>query len=361
MSIAIRKSFLEGTPYTQGEGTAGGANRIIKLSSNESPYPPSPRAIDAFRKTESALGRYPDGTQASLRARIAEIHNIPVGNVFAGNGSEEAIGLIVRTILSTGDEIVVSANSFMMTEIYARSVGATTVAAPEKDFRVDVKALAAAVTEKTKIVYLCSPNNPTGTYTTDSELKWLEATLPQGVLLLVDSAYAEFTARDDYGRASALFSPEGRVAVTHTFSKAYGLAALRIGWAAVPDDIIGAISYLRTPFNTNAAALAAAEAALLDQDHLRQTVSRIVTIRHRFVTELERLGLVVVPSQANFVLIVFEQDTDSAKSLDKALRAAGILGRQVSGHAPELRISIGTQEDMSKTAAVIRTWVESGG
>ncbi|WP_371169267.1 histidinol-phosphate transaminase [Aliiroseovarius sp. 2305UL8-7] len=359
MSIAAKETLSKVAPYKQGQSTIEGVDQVIKLSSNELPFPPSPKAVEAFHATEVDLGRYPDGSQAGLRAAVATVHNLPEANIFAGNGSEEALGLIIRTILSAGDEIVISENSFMMAEIYARSVGAEVVKCAETDFRVDVKAMAAAVTDKTKMVYICTPNNPTGTYTTAAELEWLEAQLPEDMLLLVDAAYAEFVDADDYESGLSMFSTEGRVAVTRTFSKAYGLAAQRIGWAVAPDRVVDAVARLRTPFNTNAAALAAAEAAVLDQDYLAATVARMNTIRRQFVADLEALDLHVVPSQTNFVLIVFGDGGDEAKTIDAALQKAGILGRPVSGEANEFRISIGTEEEMSKTIAVIRDWAQS--
>ena len=242
MSIKPKETVLKLAPYQQGQSMIDGVDRVIKLSANELPFPPSPKAVAAFHAIEGDLGRYPDGSQSALRSALAKVNNLPEANIFAGNGSEEAIGLIIRTMLSAGDEIVISENSFMMAEIYARSVGAKSVTCAETDFSVDVKAVAAAVTDKTKLVYICTPNNPTGTYTTAADLKWLEAQLPKDVLFLIDAAYAEFVDRDDYDSGLSMFEPNGRVAVTRTFSKAYGLAAQRIGWAVAPDRVVNAVA-----------------------------------------------------------------------------------------------------------------------
>lgn len=358
MQPKAKETLKDIAPYKQGQSSIAGKNRVIKLSANELPYPPSAAAVEAFHATEVSLGRYPDGSQAGLRAAIASQFPVPIENIFAGNGSEEAIGLVIRAILSAGEEMVISENSFIMAEIYARSVGGEIVKCAEVDYRVDVDAMLDAVTDNTRIVYLCSPNNPTGTYTTVEEIKRLEAGLPDGVLLLLDAAYAEFVTAEDYDCGiRTLFDPAGRVVVTHTFSKAHGLAAQRIGWAAAPDTVIKAISSIRTPFNTNSAALNAAEAAIRDTASLQENVARINTTRSRFTAALESLGINVVPSQTNFVLLTFAEGGDEAKSLDATLQEAGILGRPVSGDANEFRISIGSDEEISQTLDVITAWV----
>ena len=353
---------LEGVaPYRQGQSEIPGAARIIKLSSNELPYPPSPAALAAFRGAAAQIGRYPDGTQRALRRALASVHNVPEANIFASNGSEEAIGLVIRSVIAPGEEMVTSQNSFVMTDIHARSAGASIVRSAESDHRVDVKAMLASVTGRTRIVYLCSPNNPTGTYTTGDELRRLEAELPTGVLLVIDAAYAEFADADDYETGQSLFSPSGRVVVTRSFSKAYGLAGLRVGWALAPDSVINCVERLRTPFNVNQAALAAAAAAALDRTHLAQTVARIRATRERFAAALRALGLQVLPSQANFVMLTFQPGSDCAEGLDAALRAKGILGRPAEKAADAYRITIGTEEEMSSALRAIRDWIDCGG
>ena len=358
-SIGDKTALTEVQPYKQGASNIEGVVEPIKLSSNELPYPPSPKAIKAYHNVETMLGRYPDGTQAELRSVLAELHDIPKANIFAGNGSEEAIGLIIRAVLQPGDEIIVSENSFLMTEIYARSVGANVIKCGEVNQCVDVEAMLTTASERTKIVYLCSPNNPTGTYTTAQELRRLKEGLPDGVLVLMDMAYAEFADASDYSDGLSLFSPEGRVAITRTFSKAYGLASLRIGYGIAPNTVMNAVSLLRTPFNANSAAMAAATAAALDQEYLQNTVAKVRATRETFASQLRELGLTVIPSQANFVLINFTNGDDLASSLDLALQSMGILGRPAAaGTKNEYRISIGTDEEMRKTLEVIREWLK---
>tara|TARA_B100001996_G_scaffold168059_1_gene128089 strand:- start:353 stop:1465 length:1113 start_codon:yes stop_codon:yes gene_type:complete len=357
--IGVKNAITEAQPYKQGPNDIEGVANPIKLSSNELPYPPSPKAIKAYHNVENVLGRYPDGAQSELRSTLAELHGIPKANIFGGNGSEEAIGLIVRAVLKPGDSIIVSENSFIMTEIYANSVGADVIKCKEVDQRVDVDAILAAVCKRTKIVYLCSPNNPTGTYTSAEELMRLKEGLPDGVLFLMDMAYAEFADASDYSDGLSLFSPEGKVAITRTFSKAYGLASLRIGYAIAPSAVVKAVSGIRTPFNANSAAMAAATAAALDQEYLQNSVAKVRATRDVFVLGLRELGLDVVPSQANFVLIKFASEGTLASSLDASLQSMGILGRpSVAGEKNEYRISIGTDEEMRKTLKVIRGWLK---
>lgn len=359
MIPGAKPALADVSPYRQGKATIARARRVVKLSSNESPYPPSPAAVAAFHSTDRELGRYPDGSQTDIRRALASVHGVPESNIFTGNGSEEAIGLVIRSVMSDGDEMVTSRNSFIMADIHARSVGAKIVRCDETRRRVDVRRILSAVTCRTRIVYVCSPNNPTGTYTTAGELRRLDAELPAGVLLIMDAAYGEFVDAGDYDTGQALFSPGGRLVVTRTFSKAYALAALRIGWALAPDGIIDAVNRLRTPFNTNQAATRAAAAAVQDQDYLERVVKRIRKTRDSFTASLRELGLSVVPSQANFVLLTFPEGGNQAESLDAVLQASGILGRPAAPGANEYRISIGTEEEMSLALAAIRDWVNS--
>ena len=359
MILGAKPALSDASPSKQTKAAVAGTGRVIKLSSNESPYPPSPAAVAAFHLTDQELGRYPDGSQTDIRGALARVHGVPERNIFAGNGSEEAIGLVIRSVMSDEDEMVTSRNSFIMAEIYARSVGAKIVRCDESRHRVDVRQILSAVTDRTRIVYVCSPNNPTGTYTTAGELRHLHAELPADVLLIMDAAYGEFVDAGDYDTGQALFSPGGRLVVTRTFSKAYGLAGLRIGWALAPDHIIDAVNRLRTPFNTNQAAMRAAVAAVQDQDYLERVVERVRETREGFAASLRELGLSVVPSHANFLLLTFPAGGNQAEQLDAALQASGIFGRPAIPGTNEFRISIGTEEEMSLTLAAIHDWISS--
>ncbi len=357
MNVKTKPSLNAIAPYKMGQSAIEGVAEPIKLSSNELPYPPSPAAQRAYDSTGVKLGRYPDGAQTDLRAAISEIHGVDPANLFCSNGSEEGIGLVMRVLLSPDDSVVMSANSFVMAEIYARASGAEVISVPEIDHCIDIGGVLAAVRPDTKIVYLCSPNNPTGTYLTIDQIRRLDAELPADVVLMLDGAYAEFVRADDYDSGiRTLFKPDGRVIVTRTFSKGYGMAALRIGWVAAPTVVIDAVSRLRTPFNTNAPALAAAAAAMRDQDYLKNTCDMVVETRDWFAGELRDLGLKVVPSQANFILIDFGPGGTQANEIDAALQAVGIIARPVSGDSNELRISVGTRDDMETCLGVISEW-----
>ena len=357
MNVKTKSGLEKIAPYKQGQSTIEGVAEPIKLSSNELPYPPSPLAQQAYDGTAVKLGRYPDGSQADLRAAISEVHGVDPANLFCSNGSEEGIGLVLRVLLSPEDSVVMSQNSFIMAEIYAAASGAEVIKVPEIDHCIDIDGVLAAVRADTKIVYLCSPNNPTGTYLSIAQIKRLDAELPSDVVLMLDGAYAEFVTADDYDSGlKTLFKPEGRVIVTRTFSKGYGMAGLRIGWVAAPLSIINAVSRLRTPFNTNAPALAAAAAAMRDQDYLKSVCQMVNETRDWFVAALKDLGLKTVPSHTNFVLIDFGAGGSEANEVDAAMQAAGIIARPVSGASNEVRISIGTQEDMETCLAVISKW-----
>ncbi len=352
------KTSLDGiAPYKMGQATIDGVVEPIKLSANELPYPPSPAAQRAYDTTAVKLGRYPDGAQTDLRAAISEIHGVDPANLFCSNGSEEGIGLVMRVLLSPDDSVVMSENSFIMAEIYARATGAEVISVSEIEHCIDINGVLAGVRPDTKIVYLCSPNNPTGTYLNIDQIRRLDKELPGDVVLMLDGAYAEFVRADDYDSGiKTLFKPDGRVVVTRTFSKGYGMAALRIGWVAAPTVVIEAVSRLRTPFNTNAPALAAAAAAMRDQDYLKSVCDMVVETREWFVGELKDLGLKVVPSQTNFILIDFGTGGTQANDVDVALQAAGIIARPVSGDNNEFRISIGSQDDMETCLGVISKW-----
>ncbi|MGE4612536.1 MAG: histidinol-phosphate transaminase [Paracoccaceae bacterium] len=357
MNVKTKSNLDSIAPYKQGQSTIDGVAEPIKLSSNELPYPPSPAAQRAYNETAMQLGRYPDGSQADLRAAISEVHGVDLANLFCSNGSEEGIGLVLRVLLSPDDSVVMSQNSFTMAEIYATASGAEVIKVPEIDHNININGVLAAVRPNTKIVYLCSPNNPTGTYLNVDQIKRLDVELPTDVVLMLDGAYAEFVQADDYDSGlETLFKPEGRVIVTRTFSKGYGMAALRIGWVAAPTVVMNAVSRLRTPFNTNAPALAAAAAAMRDQDYLKSVCKMVNETRDWFVAGLAELGIKVVPSHTNFALIDFGAGGTEANEVDTALQAAGIIARPVSGANNEIRISIGTRDDMKTCLRVISEW-----
>lgn len=348
-------------PYKMGAATIAGQPAAIKLSSNESPFGPSPAVIDAMTRVLNDVNRYPDGTQSVLREAIAEIHELDPAMVVCGNGSEDLIGVLTRAYLSPGDELVLSENHFVMCSIHARTQGADIVVAPERDYHADPDAMLDRVGPRTRMVALANPNNPTGTYLPFDTVRRLHEKLPDSVILLLDGAYAEYVTAADYDAGAGLVESADNVVMTRTFSKIYGLAGLRIGWAYCPPAIVDSIGRVRAPFTANTVAMAAATAAVRDQAHVDALRRHTARWRDTIKDELEGLGLRVLPSQTNFYLILFEGAAGKhAAQAAAALEAAGIAPRpaDVSGQGDDaLRITIGTDEENEAVLEVLRRYM----
>jgi len=258
--------------YVPGRETAPGAAKVHKLSSNETPLGPSPAVDAAIAEVATRLALYPDGAAHRLRDAIARAHGLNPDNILCSNGSDELLGLICQAYLRPGDEGVFTEHGFLVYKIQIMAAGATPVVVPETGYRADVDAILAAVTVRTRVVFLANPNNPTGTYMPLSEVRRLHAGLPSSVLLVLDAAYAEYVRRNDYESGIELVSGNSNVIMTRTFSKIYGLAGLRIGWMYAPEAIIDAVNRIRGPFNVNAMAIAAGAAAVLDRAHLEKAI-----------------------------------------------------------------------------------------
>jgi histidinol-phosphate aminotransferase len=362
-SLRPRSGVSSIDSYKQGASIINGVDNPIKVSANESPLGPSPRARAAYLAAAENLCRYSDGSQAALREAIAAVHGLDVGRIVCGNGSDEILSLLMRAYSGPGDEVVLSEHSFGMCRIHAQAQGARVVIAPEPQFHISASVLLAAVTPATRIVVLATPNNPPGTYLAASELQRLHAGLPPDVLLIVDSAYAEFVTAPDYDPGTGLAGSADNVVMTRTFSKLYGLASLRIGWAYASTSIIGALQKIRTPFNTNAPALAAATAAMLDReyaDYVRDHNSQWLDIMGR---ELTMLGLQPIPGVANFIFVRFPDPARSAAAAANFLLMRGIIPRPVGAGGPQthLRITIGLpQENLAVLHALREFMGESG-
>ncbi|MBC7313332.1 MAG: histidinol-phosphate transaminase [Rhizobium sp.] len=347
MKPTPRPGILDIAAYVPGKEHAPGVARIFKLSSNETPMGPSPKAIDAFKQSAGHLEIYPDGQATALREAIAEVHGLNKANILCGNGSDELLGLLCHVYLGAGDEGIITEHGFLVYKIQIMGAGATPVVVKEKDCTVDVDAILAAVTEKTKIVFLANPGNPTGTYVPVSEIRRLHAGLPGNVILVLDAAYAEYVRRNDYQAGIELVSGARNVVMTRTFSKVYGLAALRVGWAYAPLEIIDALNRVRGPFNMNAPAIAAGAAAVRDQEFVAMAVEHNLAWVEKVTTALSALGLKVTPSVANFVLIHFpDADGKRAAEADDFLTSRGFILRAVRGYgfANSLRMTIGSEE-----------------
>jgi histidinol-phosphate aminotransferase len=347
--LARMKTFA---PYKQGKSDIPGHRQVIKLSSNESCFGPGEAAIKAFHDAAAQLHRYPDGSQHELRQAIAKAHGIDPDRIVCGNGSEEVIGLLIRCYLGENDELLMPENHFVMCSIYGKGQGAKIVLAPETNFTVDVDALLERVTGKTRLIAVANPNNPTGTYLPRAEIRRLIDNVPENILILLDGAYAEYCDREDYDDGLGWVDTSSNVVVTHTFSKIYGLAGLRIGWAYGPASVIEIINRLRTPFNANGPALAAATAAINDREHVRRSREHTSVWQARLRMELGQMGVHVVPSVTNFYLLDFSTlPGKSAPAAGAFLEQHGIIPRPGGGDR-YLRITVGND---AENQAVIDT------
>ncbi len=358
-----RAGVLDISAYVPGRESVAGVAKVWKLSSNETPLGPSPAAIAALDATTAHLELYPDGQATALRQAIGEVHGLNPANIVCGNGSDDLLALTAQTYLSAGDEGIFTEHGFLVYKIQILAAGAKPVVVAEKDDTADVDAILDAVTEKTKIVFLANPNNPTGTYLPFKEVKRLHAGLPDNVVLVLDAAYAEYVRRNDYEAGIELVSSSNNVVMTRTFSKIYGLAGLRIGWMYAPAGIADAINRVRGPFNVNAAAIAAGAAAVRDRAHVDTAVQHNARWLEILSDSLTALGLRTTPSVANFVLIHFpEGDSDrSAEAADRFLCERGYVLRRVTayGFPNALRMSVGSEEANLGVVAALEEFMKA--
>jgi histidinol-phosphate aminotransferase len=338
--------ILDIAPYTPGKSpTPEPGRKVFKLSANETPFGPSPKAIEAYKSVAAHLEDYPEGSSRVLREAIGRVYGLDPDRIICGAGSDEILNLLAHTYLSQGDEAISTAHAFLVYPIATMGSGAKNVVAQERDFTADIDAILKCVTPRTKLVWLANPNNPTGTYLPFDEIKRLRAGLPSHVLLVLDAAYCDYVSRNDYEMGIELVATTENTVMTHTFSKIHGLAALRIGWMFGPAHVIDACNRIRGPFNVSAPAMLAAVAAIEDAAH--QEMSRTFTEKWRnwLTDEIRKLGLKVTPSVANFVLIHFPSEK-AADEADEFLTKRGLVLRGLKNYGlPQaLRMSLGTEE-----------------
>ena len=348
--------ILDIAPYVGGESKVPGIERPIRLASNESALGPSPNAVAAYRALAQEIHRYPDGSAAELRAVLGRHHGLDPERIVCGAGSDELIGLLLRAYAGPGGEVLYSRHGFLMYPIGAKAVGAKPVAVAEHDLTADVDGFLAHVNERTRIVFIANPNNPTGTYLSADALARLHAGLPRHVVLAIDAAYAEFVSRNDYEPGIGLVNRAENVVMLRTFSKIYALAALRLGWAYCPPAIADVLNRVRGPFNVAAPALAAGIAAVEDV----ACVARARAHNDRWLPwlseRLAALGLPLTPSVGNFVLPRFpDEPRHDADAAFDFLQARGIIVRKMGAYGlpRHLRITIGTGEEMEAVAAAM--------
>lgn len=348
--------------YVPGKSSGKDGRPLIKLSANENPLGTSKAAL-AAREAALDPSRYPDPDSKDLRAALGALHGIAVDRIVMGTGSDELLNLAAQAFAGVGDEVLYVRYGFSVYDIAARRCGATPVVAPDRDYGTDVDALLAAVTERTRVVFLANPNNPTGSYIGRDEVMRLHAGLRPDILLVLDQAYAEYVAPDDSDGALELAATTSNVLVTRTFSKIYGLAGERIGWATGAAALVDMLNRIRGPFNVSLTGQAAGLAAVADRGFVEASRLHNAAERARFVAMLEGLsnhGLRPLPSEANFVLIEFSGRL-TAEAAYEGLMEHGYITRWLPGQGlPQcLRITIGTAAQMDEIATALRAMADS--
>lgn len=342
-----RPGVLAIQAYVPGKSSAPGVAKVFKLSSNETPLGASPKAIDAYRAMATHLHDYPDGSASALREAIGRAYGLDPARLVCGAGSDELLNLLAHAYLGPGDEAIHTKHGFLVYRLATLSAGGAPVVVPETNYAANVDEILKAVSARTKLVYLANPNNPTGTYLPFDEVKRLHAGLPAHVLLVLDAAYAEYVRRNDYEAGIELVATSENVVMCRTFSKIYGLAALRLGWLYGPAHVVDALNRIRGPFNVNAPAIAAGVAAIEDPAHVERAVAHNDHWLKWLSERIAALGLAVTPSVANFLLVHFsETNGRTAKEADAFLTSRGLILRRLEPyHLPNaLRLTIGDEE-----------------
>jgi len=346
MTVMPRPSILSVEPYVGGESKIPGVNRIIKLSSNEGAFGPPPGAIAALMDNAREAHRYPDGGATQLREAIGARFGLDASRIVCGNGSDELLMLLILAYGGEGTDIIMSAHGFMMYDLTGRWAGCQVIKVSEKNLAADVDGLLAAVGPRTRLMCLANPNNPTGALLPQSELLRLRRGLRPDVLLVLDSAYAEYVTQQDYDPGQAMVDANDNVVMTRTFSKIYGLGGMRLGWCYAPPAIVDVLGRIRGPFNVNAGAMQAGIAALAEPGWIEKSVAHNNEWRGKVAAALTAAGLKVWPSEGNFLLVDFTI-AERAKAADAHLRARGLIVRAMGGYGLGqcLRITIGTAEE----------------
>ncbi|MBI3323420.1 MAG: histidinol-phosphate transaminase [Candidatus Omnitrophica bacterium] len=348
LSPLTRKALASVAPYAPGKPIEEvqrelGLATAVKLASNENPLGPSPKALEAIRRALPSLHRYPDSHCHTLVRKIASAWEVAPEQVVVGNGSDEIITLAVRALVDPGEEVVIAEPTFLIYRICAQLAEAKIVAVPMRDFRYDLAAMRRAVTRRTKLVFIANPDNPTGSYVTRAEVEQFMAGLPPTAAVFFDEAYAELVDAPDYPETRPWLSRHP-VIVTRTFSKAYGLSGIRVGYGVAPREIAEGLQRVREPFNVNSLAQAAAAAALEDAAHLEATRALLREQKPLIYQALRELGLAYVPSAANFIL--FHAGRKAPEVAQRLLRQGIIVRHMAAWDLPEhVRVTIGLPEE----------------
>lgn len=342
---APKPGILDIAPYVGGKSRIEGVAEPMKLSSNENALGAGEKAREAYAASMASIHMYPDGRAAKLRAAVAEHHQVEPERLIFGNGSDEVFALLNQTYLTPGDNIVTGQYGFLAYRISALANEAKVKLAPEPGFKAEVDALLAEVDDRTRIVYVSNPSNPTGSWNSGEEIRRLHEALPSNILLVIDEAYAEFVTEPDWETAIPLSREASNLVVTRTFSKIHGLGGLRIGFGYAPLAVAEAVDRIRLPFNVSVPGLEAATAALGDEAHQKASRDLVQTWRPRLTQAIRGFGFDVLPSAGNFVMVRF-RDADQAQAANAHLNTRGIIVRPVGGYGlhDSLRITVGTED-----------------
>ena len=352
ITIAPKSGILDISLYVGGQAHVEGVSEVTKLSSNENPFGPGGAAIEVYRRAAHDLHRYPSTDHASLRAAIAQVHGLTADNIICGVGSDEIIHFLCQSFVGAGDEVIHTEHGFAIYRIPTLAPGGTPVSVRENNRTTDVDAILAAVTARTKMVFIANPNNPTGTMLASDEVTRLADGLPETTILVLDGAYAEYV--DGFDGGAAMVDARHNIVMTRTFSKLYGLGGLRVGWGYAPRAIIDVLNRIRGPFNLSNTALAVAEAAVRDQAYATKCRAENTRLRDWLATALADHGVPSDPSHANFILARFTDQTE-AEACDDYLKSQGLIVRRVGGYnLPHcLRITIGDEASCRRVAHAV--------
>ncbi|WP_455244994.1 histidinol-phosphate transaminase [Petrachloros mirabilis] len=360
MSLNVHPDIAALSPYVPGKPIEElqremGLPRVIKLASNENPLGPSPKAIAVLTEGAATLHRYPDGGAFRLREALADRWKVTSDHVILGNGSDEVLGLLARAFLSPGDEAVMADHTFVIYKMEVMAAHGKAVTVPLKEWRHDLTAMAEAVTPRTKLLFVCNPNNPTGTMVSADEVEQLMGRVPEHVIVVFDEAYFEYVRSSNFPDSMA-FVRQGRNAIVlRTFSKIYGLAGLRIGYGVTTPEITNFLNRVRPPFNANSIAQRAALAALGDDEHVARSRSVNQAGMEQIVKGLTALGFAPIPSEANFVYV--DIGRDGGQVFDALLRQ-GIIVRHIEGRM--IRVTIGQVEENEAFLTALARVVQAG-
>lgn len=357
MKELVRKNIVNLAPYIAGKPIDEtkrqlGLKEVIKLASNENPLGPSPRAVDAIKKNLKGINRYPDSQGFYLKRKLAKALNIEPDNIALGNGSDELIDVIIKTFVEEDESIITADITFLEYEIISSALGRKVIKAPLKYFKYDLEAIKKRINKKTKVIFISNPNNPTGTYVTKYEIEEFIAGLPDNILIVLDEAYDTFIDVDDFPN-SLKYVKNKNVIILKTFSKAYGLAGLRIGYAIAERGLISYMERVRQPFNVNLLAQVGAVAALDDNEFLVKTRKLILEGKNYLYEGLKQLGLAYLPSVTNFILIDMERD---GVGIFKEILKCGVIVRDMKQYGLKnfIRVTIGTKKENERFLKVLK-------